>query len=319
MLDLDANPTSRGHRQTHGGVFSAISMLEGLKTLYIQSSRTQCSGAPTIRGAMDLGACKHLHHVAVQGIKLDGMLVLPPGCLLEALSERAYLSDYAGFVAQLVTGLTLRPASSKKLSKTPSRVDSLAPYKWNWLLADVPYMQNLTQLKVVLNREEVDECYREKGALHVYIHRSRMPSLKSVELDLPCNLVVMIYSGFELTRLVLIAAGTLQLHLPEPFPSSVSTTVKQMYLWSSAAISPRYMLGLKALDAVMPPESMRLLQYITKERNGWIAQLPTGFHPGNVQECCCNACLDCLARDGVPILCSHAWTHDAFDKHLRPH
>ena len=80
-LDLGANPTPQGIMQTHESLFSAIGMLKGLRTLYVQSTRQVGNQQPsqvckTIKIAKaDLTACAHLQHVALRGVGLDGELI----------------------------------------------------------------------------------------------------------------------------------------------------------------------------------------------------------------------------------------------------
>ena len=87
VLDLDTIPARQDYTQTHGSLFSAISMLKGLRTLYVQSAPNACSWSATGDGSEDLTGCKHLHHVVLQDFKYGGMLALPAGCCLHAICE----------------------------------------------------------------------------------------------------------------------------------------------------------------------------------------------------------------------------------------
>ena len=118
-LDLDANPTTQGIMQTHESLFSAIGMLKGLRTLYMQSTRQVGNQQPsqvckTIKIAKaDLTACAHLQHVALRGVGLDGELILPDGCCLHATGEPGFLGKKVGSVRQLMTGLFWRGMSDQ--------------------------------------------------------------------------------------------------------------------------------------------------------------------------------------------------------------
>lgn len=315
VLDLDADPTGQGHRQTHKARFSAISVLKGLNTLYIQSHRTAASGPPTIKNGTDLTGWAHLQHIALQDVRLEGMVVLPAGCLLHATCERTQVSDYVDPIAQLVTGLTLRQAASRKLNQHGklSRNSSV------WLLGQAPDLHNLKRLRVTLTRENFSDQYRGEGELHVHIGWS-MPSLEVLELDIHHNLVVSVTNPWwytlKLIKLVLITTGTLELHLIAQH-SVLMNTANQMYLQSGAAFPPGYRSTLQTFYARNPQEEMKLLDYVREGQDFWMAQMPSSFHPGSLQVCCCKACPECLARAGVPVICDQEWTHDRFSRHSR--
>ena len=207
VLDLDADPTCQGHRQTHPALFSALSMLKGLKTLFIQSHRTTTSGSPTIKNATDLTACMHLQHVVLQDVRLEGMIVLPAGCYLHVVSERTYLRENTFGIESFVTGLTLRQASLLKLEQLYSLC-----FKTMWLLGGGYGLGNLKQLRVNLTRQNFSDQHRKKGDLHVNIGPGT-PHLEVVELDIHHNLAIFLDLSRELTLLVVIAAGTLQVHV----------------------------------------------------------------------------------------------------------
>ena len=85
---------------------------------------------------------------------------------------------------------------------------------------------------MILTRENFSDQYREKGELHVDIGSST-PFLEVLELDIHHNLAVSVTSlwwyGVKLTKLILITAGTLQLHWIDEH-RAVSNILKQMYL-----------------------------------------------------------------------------------------
>ena len=186
-----------------------------------------------------------------------------------------------------------------------------------WLLGGGYGLGNLKQLRVNLTRQNFSDQHRKKGDLHVNIGPGT-PHLEVVELDIHHNLAIFLDLSRELTLLVVIAAGTLQVHVPDGGwgPRIVNTT-KQLDLQSGAALSPRYKSGLKVYHRKHPEAPLRLLDYIKEEQNGWTAQEPSSFYPGSLQRCCCKACPECLAHAGVPVICDEAWTRNGFSKHLR--
>ena len=114
MLDLDPGATLCQWWEEHIEIrlFPTISVLKGLKTLYIES----LSGHGILMYATDLTGCVHLTHVAVQGVSLVGELALPAGCLLHAQSHGGKLGirEVTDDIAQLVTGLTVRENPRKQ-------------------------------------------------------------------------------------------------------------------------------------------------------------------------------------------------------------
>ena len=133
-------------------------------------------------------------------------------------------------------------------------------------------------------------------------------------MDVDCSLALQVPLEFKLRTLVLIASGRLQVN-EFALGKTPMTTLKQLYLRSGAALMPE---NISVLQDTYGQE-LRLL-YCAKDKQACCtAQMPPEFQPGKLQECFCNACPECLARAGVPILCEGAWTHHGFDKHLRPH
>ncbi len=157
-------------------------------------------------------------------------------------------------------------------------------------------------------------CYKEK--LHFYFGNSNMPALEVLELDVQCNLSLHI--EIALQSLVVVVARKLSLFMSGlckgPSPNL-------MYVQSGNDFWPTYkedqQASLAGEQNAMPIN--KLPEYVKDEEDHWIARRPASFHPSSLRDCCCNACLECLARAGVPILCEPAWTSNGFDKHLRPH
>ena len=106
VLDVDSGAIylsrGKGCVEVESKLFPAISMLKGLKTLYVQSSESFCT-----QGA-DLTGCVRLTHVALQRIELIHKLALPAGCLLHAHTGSVDNIDMTRWMAHSVTGLTAR-------------------------------------------------------------------------------------------------------------------------------------------------------------------------------------------------------------------
>lgn len=272
--------------------------LKGLTTLCLKAERG------VILDALDLRGCVHLRHVAVQGVRFqEDSLALPAGCQLQIISEAMDSSVYLHAIASKVTELIMCHMSHR------------ITYSWfsyEWVLRYASTMSNLKQLRINLNGKDSQKAYEVKGEFCVVIPPGTLPTLEVLELGLHCNLMVKIPSEIKLKTLVLIAAGTLRLHGLKLGISPV-TTLKHLYLQLRAPFGPRSISILRDSYG----KNLRLLQSVKDKR--YIAQVPTSFRPNNLEECCCNACPQCLARGGVPILCEHIWRSEGFDKNLRAH
>lgn len=201
-------------------------------------------------------------------------------------------------VANLVTELSLR----------------CALYCWTigcLLWEFQPSMRNLTFLRINLLQGISDGKMAEDNMM---ITPDSTPNLKVLELHMNCNMGVHIDSSMPLQSVVVVAAGTLHLFEMEnggaPAPLA---TLKRMYLQSGAPLEPSYREGLEGLDTNVHRAGKRLLQSIKEKPSSWTAAVPLGYQPGDLQECCCGACPECLARVGVPIPWKRAWT-----KRVRP-
>lgn len=164
-------------------------------------------------------------------------------------------------------------------------------------------MQNLEVLQLKLHKEDFDESYMKKRYLQLHI--CKMPSLKVLEVDVHCNLSLFMNPRLLLERLVVIAAGALQVmeelrceELPTPMISP-----KQMYIHSGVAFYPLYRKYLKSSVARVRWSGAELLGLVREGQDSWTAAIPAKCEPSSLQECCCNACFGCLERAGVPIPC----------------
>ena len=303
VLKLDAIPLWIGERQTHGSVFSDISMLKGLKTLYVHFPRP--SGVIMIDGSADMTACVHLHRVVLQGVEPRCKLALPAGCSLHAICDLNYPGHFRIFghqVGRLVTELSWHCTSCRWTLG-----------HWPWEVS--PRMRNLTKLRVNV-LEGV--CDGKVGEDRLMIIPDTTPNLEELELHTNCNMTLHIDSSLPLQSLLVIAAGFL--HLDEmqyggrPAPLAA---LKRMYLQSGVPLEPDYRDRLKVLDTSVHWAGKRLFEFIREEPSSWRAVMPARLQPGNLQECCCGACPECLARAGVPIPWKQAWTDGGTEKRVR--
>ena len=267
--------------------------------------------------------------VVVQGFILHRAVALPTGCLFEALSKPP--NSDQGFevtreISNCVTGLVLRQESA--------RGSECYHHRWcdEIFLGNIPKMQNLKQLRIVLGKGYLME--RLNASSELRLNFDQLPCLAVLELDVEGHLAVYIHPGNNLDVLVVIASGALHVsdswlapHLDHRYGLSSCcsnelcqlpiATSKQMYLQLGMAYAHNKKAALA--DAEHSMARLRLLEYVVEGSCGWTARMPADFQPSSLQECSCGACLECLARAGVPILCDQAWTGDSFDKHLRPH
>ncbi len=310
VVDIDSAKNYRPwwEEDIEHSLFEAISMLKGLKTLYLQSS----DGIPIC--ATDLTGSVHLTHIAVQGIILVARdkLALPAGCLLHAHSAvHQVCQEVSEDVAPLVTGLTIgyNPSYGGQMS-------DINRWDGGWVLRYTPQMERLKRLRLLMTKECIDEKSSKEGVLKVHFKSGLTPNLEILELNMPCGVEVEMDPIPPLKVLVIISTGTLHLH---KLIHQAPPTLKHMYLQSGKAFPPDYRTELEESCAQEPRAELRLLEYLIMEQDSWTAQMPKGFQPSNLKECYCGACPECLARAGVPILCDQAWTRDGFEKHLRHH
>ena len=324
-LELDTNSAKKDVWQTQAALVPAISTLKGLRTLYVRCVKTEITG-PT-----DMTGCKHLQHVTLQGVRLKGTLALPSGCHLHAKCEPLYDCELSPTVADVVTGLTFRPGSSKKRTLCVFS----APL---WLLPSHIKTQNLRQLRLTLGKLDMYKMYWKEEVpfrtrdwlpfgqeLPVPVYAWDMPGLEVLEVDVEGNLSVYIDPKLPLRTIVLIAAGTLKIDNMQMCPAPIATFKQLYFQWGTACESmPKYDAAAEPFkEAELEGTWRRVLedcvtQPALEEQDCWRAQMPNGFYPGTLQDCYCGAFPECLARAGVPTLCDKAWTRNGFEEHLRP-
>lgn len=304
VLDLGA----KGDDEDDGEPFLSISILNGLKTLFVQSSDK------TIMQPIDLTGCMHLQHLAVQDTKLNGTLTLPEKCRLRMTFTKN--TDIASGVASLVSEATIY-CSLPWLA-------NLWPRKLGYLIVSwrVPALHNLKQLRLIVNQRNLGGEQKGNAALRLQVHiwEFRTPCLEVLELHARCDMSVFVSPEIRLASLAVFAAGTLDLSITVWSQlKTPNTTLKQMYLQSSKAFLPSYIEWPLTRDASLPLPQRRIrpLEYFKEGQHCWKARMPPSFQPNNLQECCCKACPKCLAQAGVPILCDQAWTRDGLKRHLR--
>ena len=129
------------------------------------------------------------------------------------------------------------------------------------------------------------------------IRQAQMLYSEVLELEWQGSLALCTDSVLALKVLAVFAAGILHLH-PRDASRGPMTALQRMFFRSGAAILPWYK-GL--LSAEKPWTGVRLLDHVREEANAWTVRVPASFRPSSRSECCCRACLECLARSGVPI------------------
>ncbi len=209
--------------------FASVSMLKGLKTLYVQSNNT-------ITQSIDLTKCLHLEHFAVRDTDLVGDLALPKGCRLHMTATKCMEISSSGTL--LVSGVTELRSLSWFLSLWHRK---LGPIKFKW---DPVALRNLKQLRLFVDRKDLGEEWTRKGGLHLEacVWHSLTPILKVLEINAPCDLSFNMDSALPLTSLVLIAAGTLDLDLAVWEKLEAWKTTLQQISYSPAALFCRLVL-----------------------------------------------------------------------------
>ena len=249
---------------------------------------------------------------------------MPAGCHLDAISRNMRVDEVPPSYAHLVTGLTLHHNHSEEYYQI-SKLNGVCMWSHRCLelrMRDV-FMQSLKRLQLIMkDNTNFGEDFK-KGELWLQFCPYMTPSLEVLEIDVQCNLGVLIDPALTLKSLILIAAGSLQVHeLSDKGTTRTEVAgipiVSQLYLHSSSAFLSRYRDALKVAVTGQCLSRVRLLEHVREERDSWTARMPASFQPGDIQECCCGACPECLVCAGLPILCDRAWTRAGFDKHLRP-
>ena len=302
-------------------LFKAINELTGLKTLYIQSLKGMafffCDDECDLRG------CKNLKCVAVHRVRFYVAVALPAGCLFQVISNPTQVPEGSDEILDSITGLMLSQRSACGLQW---RDDSL--------LSFLPKMQNLKEWRIVLDKELLRMRFSAPSELRLNVNFQYLPSLEVLELGVEGDLAIYVHPQNRLKALVIIASGALHVsdselaqHPYQPEESSWRSelcllpiaTSKKMYLQSGVAYSHDYKAARADSCAKDSRVGPRLLEYVVEEDCGRSARMPAEFQPRSLQECCCGACLECLVRAGVPLLCESASTCDGFEKHLGRH
>ena len=303
VLDME-KATDYWKPDLHCALFGSINLLRGLKTLYLRSR------ASVINKAIDLTDCSHLRCMAVQGVALRGGLALPDGCFLHAngcCSEDCVLD---GGVFEITPGIA-RPLTGLTLCEDTPYWQSVVQTS-EWVKYGSTRVCNLTRLRII-------SCYPRQVSMG--FGPWSMLNLEVLELDVQGDMFFHLCPGLALKRLVLITTGSMHLNKEDYLLQrrTRTPTLTELYFQSRASFSPSDMAALLAHYAKEPGAEVKLSDYVKDEQHRWTAQMPATFQPGNLRECCCGACPECLVRGGVPILCDNAWTRDGFEKHLRPH
>ena len=296
-------------------LFSAISVLKGLTTLFLSSSsKRYLSGCILFRLA-DLTECVHLRHVGLHGIIL-GEAQIPPGCHLHVNDIPKH---WLGFMHEadndhMTTGLTMRHRSGMKWLH-------MRHGSWfNRPRTRATIMHSLRHLRVTLDKETVLDRpgpWCGSFTIDVYFAPDTAPGLEVLEMDVQGGLFISIDLLLPLKALVLIAAGKLQLSEPV-WRKAPRIPLKEMYLQSGTAFLPYHEAVSEASYAKGSWAALlKDSEFVRQEQGHWTTCMPATFTPCNLQECCCGACLGCLVRAGVPVDCEQGWTGDGFEEHQR--
>ncbi len=287
----------------YGSLFPTMGSLINLKTIYVQSDRRFSK----MRGPLNLRGWAQLQHVALRNVYIEGALDLPAGCLLHAFGTPCNGSIISSTLVDRVTGLTLRPDEDRILNL--SHGEPLL----RWALV----MRQLKLLRLTLRKDpfEVLKKFSPWRQLLIDVSYGTAPFLEDLELDVQCNLRVTIHPMLPLRSIIIVTAGHLVLRRSDSPCQAPGDILQQLYIQSGALVRPACKDWLKKSDRT---ELWAQIKRYGGEQGGWTLQMPASFTPRNLQECCCNACPECLGRAGAPILCDRAWTSKGFDKHMRP-
>ncbi len=250
----------KGDREDSWGPSLSISVLKGLKTLYVQSFNN------TITQPIDLAKCVHLQHFAVQNTQLEGSMALPKGCRLRLLVSCSKI-HIGSAVAVLVGGVTIHTSLACFLSLLPRE---RGPLNVCWT---PPHLRNLRQLRLVLSKGDLGGGRsQDDPQLEACVLQSVMPDLEVLEINAPCNLSVYISPEIRLKSFVFIAAGTLGLNVAVwQQLGALDTTVKKLYLQSSCDFWPSSIIG--------PPWNA---EYSREGQHCWKARMPANFQSNSL-------------------------------------
>ena len=280
-----------------------LNELINLKTLYLQSEYKTLE----MRGTLELRGCARLQHVALQNLYFEGPLTLPSGCLLHVFGEPELYNSVNSAIATSVSGLTLRHSTEWAL-KYPSCLPLL---KW------APMMRGLKVLRLILSKKSLQK-YSLWDSVRIDLDSGKSPCLEVLEVVVHSSLSIHIDPRLPLRSIIVATAGHLVLrHLSDPLSShTLRYTLKELYFQSGAPLLPAYNVCLERYYTTELGPQMRLSKSYKGRHSGWTMRMPITFTPSNMQKYCCNACPECLAQAGVPIMCDNIWTREGFDKHV---
>ena len=284
--------------------FPELNGLISLKTLYLQAEDATLK----MRGTLQLQGCARLQHVALRKVYFKGPLTLPSGCLLHIFGKPGKLyHSVNSAIANSVSGLTLRHSTEWAL-KYPSCVP---------LLLWAPVMQGLKVLQLILSKKSQHK-YSLWDSVRIDFDSGKLPCLEVLEVIVHSSLSIHINPKLPLRSIIVATAGHLLLrHLSDLVSCHTPRyTLKELYYQSGAPLLPAYHVCLERYYTTELGPQMRLSKSYKGRNSGWTMRMPVTFTPSNMQKCCCNACPECLARAGVPIMCDNIWTREGFDKHV---
>ena len=152
---------------------------------------------------------------------------------------------------------------------------------------------HLTQIRLYLGKEAFGQHPEDTGSFRLHkiaLGNFYTPALEVLELDMHCSLKVTI-GKVKVKRLVLIAAGSLDLFLHIPHPDDgctlASAGIQNMYLQAGAALTH----NLREWFEDEMCQAVHLQEVSGRARRSWTAQMPAGFQPGSIFQCCCGTCL----------------------------
>ena len=231
--------------------------------------------------------------MALKGANLDlgRTMQLPAHCRLHMTMEADSLYYITKPVAPLVTSVSMDEVFSK-LSPDMA-AESMLAFKSR--------LSYLRRLRLVLGEQHFTQQDAKAGqgyhTVQLAISMGMMPRLEVAEIDLPCAVEVRIVALRWLRKLVVRARGSLSVTFDEGY--KLPEFLQKMFLLSGVSLA-------KAAKAeVNEAWGKKVLLEEGRYAYGWRASLPRkGFWtPRDLRDCCCGACMDCLSRKGVPILC----------------
>ena len=274
VLGLGESSGKGGGERMHREVFQSISLLTGLKTLYVQSVHA------IIKGHADLRSCVHLQKVALVDVYLEGLVALPTGCCLHTICEPKRIEGVTLSFRDLVTGLTLRHTSSRKLSIYPCKQ----------VLNGVLLLKSLKRLQLILSKEDL-KGYSMSGAHGDFelefglcdLPARKMPSLQVLELHVDSDVKICVGSALPLRALVVVTTGALELTFiretgyPPVYDLSHKSmpTLKHMYLQAGAVFPPIYKHYLETSATAQ----VSFVDHVKEKR--WTAQMPADLQPSD--------------------------------------